>query len=321
MRFLIIGAGGIGAYYGARLLTAGHEVTFVARGDHLAALRRNGLSVSHPEFHFDGSVEAIDQKRLVEIYDADDFDLIILTVKAGSTDEVMTALQPWLAQVQTPLLSLQNGVDNEIIIASHIGSERTVGGLAVRIGGHIISPGIIEATGVAQVVMGAWKQADDHPQLQAELKEVADCFNQAAIPTTLSEAIQKALWRKLLINNGVNPLSALTGLDTRSLTAHPVLTRTVYQLMEEAALAARADGVYLEKSDIDEMYQLICQFDAIKTSMLIDREKGRALELDAISGVVVARCLKLEKEAPVTALIQALLENQLAVDKEDGRVL
>jgi 2-dehydropantoate 2-reductase len=190
-----------------------------------------------------------------------------------------------------------------------------VGGLAVRIGGHIIRPGVIEATGVAQVVMGAWKCAQDHPQLQTKLQELADCFNNAAIPTTLSDEIQKALWRKLLINNGVNPLSALTGLDTRTLTTHPVLTRTVYQLMEEAALAATADDVALDKNDIDEMYQLICQFDAIKTSMLVDREKGRPLELDAISGVVVERCKKLGQEAPVTALIQALLENQLFADK------
>ena len=311
MRFLILGAGGIGAYYGARLLTAGEEVVFVARGEHLQALCDKGLSVSHPDFTFAGPVTAMDQKALVETESVDAFDLIILTIKAGATEEVMQTLQPWLAAAGTPVLSLQNGVDNEIIIASHIGSERTVGGLAVRIGGHIIRPGVIEATGVAQVVMGAWKCAQDNPDLQTDLQAVADCFNQAAIPTTLSDEIQKALWRKLLINNGVNPLSALTGLDTQTLTAHPVLTRTVYQLMEEAALAATADDVTLQKSDIDEMYQLICQFDAIKTSMLVDREKGRPLELDAISGVVVERCNKLGKEAPVTDLIQTLLTLQL----------
>ena len=318
MRFLILGAGGIGAYYGARQLVAGEEVVFVARGEHLKALSSNGLSVTHPDFNFEGAVNAMDQQTLLDTQSADAFDLIILTIKAGATQEVMQAIQPWLASAETPVLSLQNGVDNEIIIASHIGSDRTVGGLAVRIGGHIMRPGVIEATGVAQVVMGAWKCAQDNHELQTRLQTVADCFNKAAIPTTLSDEIQKALWRKLLINNGVNPLSALTGLDTQALTTHPVLTRTVYQLMEEAALAATADDVALDKSDIDEMYQLICQFDAIKTSMLVDREKGRPLELDAISGVVVERCEKLGREAPVTALIQALLEYQLTVEKESG---
>ncbi|MCG7899498.1 MAG: 2-dehydropantoate 2-reductase [Candidatus Thiodiazotropha weberae] len=311
MRFLILGAGGIGGYYGARLQAAAHQVLYMARGEHLKALQNSGLSVRHPEFDFEAKVDAIDQQGLLDRYRADDFDLLIVTVKAGATESVMQDLKSWLSGATTPVLSLQNGIDNEIAIAAHIGSERTIGGLAVRIGGHIIRPGVIEATGVAQVVMGAWKCAKDHPGRQQELKSVADCFNRAGIPTTLSETIQKALWRKLLINNGVNPLSALTGLDTRSLTAHPVLTRTVYQLMEEVALAAEADGVDLQQCDIDEMYQLICQFDAIKTSMLVDREKGRPLELDAITGVVVERCSRLGKEAPISALVQALLENQL----------
>ncbi|MCG7930597.1 MAG: 2-dehydropantoate 2-reductase [Candidatus Thiodiazotropha lotti] len=313
MRFLILGAGGIGGYYGARLQSAGHQVLYMARGEHLKALQNSGLSVYHPDLNFEAKVDAIDQQGLLDHYRADEFDLLIVTVKAGATASVMQNLQSWMSEAATPVLSLQNGVDNEITIAAHIGSERTIGGLAVRIGGHIIRPGVIEATGVAQVVMGAWKCAMDHPGTQQYLTSVADCFNRAGIPTTLSETIQKALWRKLLINNGVNPLSALTGLDTRSLTAHPVLTRTVYRLMEEVALAAEADGVDLQRSDIDEMYQLICQFDAIKTSMLVDREKGRPLELDAISGVMVERCSRLGKEAPISALVQALLQNQLKV--------
>ncbi|MCG8016136.1 MAG: 2-dehydropantoate 2-reductase [Candidatus Thiodiazotropha sp. 'RUGA'] len=311
MRFLILGAGGIGGYYGARLQSAGHQVLYIARGEHLRALQNSGLSVHHAEFNFEAKVDATDQQGLLDHYRAEEFDLLILTVKAGATESVMQELKSWLSGVTTPVLSLQNGVDNEIAIAAHIGSERTIGGLAVRIGGHIIRPGIIEATGVAQVVMGVWKCARDHPAIQRDLESVADCFNRAGIPTTLSEAIQRALWRKLLINNGVNPLSALTGLDTRTLTTNPVLTRTVYQLMEEVALAAEADGVDLQRSDIDEMYQLICQFDAIKTSMLVDREKGRPLELDAITGVVVERCGRLGKEAPISALVQALLVNQL----------
>ncbi|MBW9256736.1 MAG: 2-dehydropantoate 2-reductase [Candidatus Thiodiazotropha sp. (ex. Lucinisca nassula)] len=314
MRFLILGAGGIGGYYGARLQAAGHQVLYIARGEHLKALQSSGLSVHHPDFNFEAKVDAIDQPGLLNHYRADDFDLLIVTVKAGATESVMRDLKSWLSGAATPVLSLQNGVDNEITIAAHIGNQRTIGGLAVRIGGHIIRPGVIEATGVAQVVMGAWRCAIDHPGTQRDLKSVADCFSRAGIPTTLSETIQKALWRKLLINNGVNPLSALTGLDTRTLTTDPVLTRTVYQLMEEVALAAEADGVDLQRSDIDEMYQLICQFDAIKTSMLADREKGRPLELGAITGVVVERCGRLGKEAPISALVQALLVNQL----EDG---
>ena len=154
MRFLIVGAGGIGAYYGARLIEAGHRVVFVARGEHLRAMGEQGLRVSHPEFEFAGPVEALDQARLIGTYGAGDFDLILLTVKAGATESVMAFLHDWLAAAATPVLSLQNGVENESIIESHVGRDRTIGGLAVRIGGHITQPGCIEATGVAQVVMG-----------------------------------------------------------------------------------------------------------------------------------------------------------------------
>jgi len=312
MRFLIVGAGGIGAYYGARLIEAGHRVVFVARGEHLRAMGEQGLRVSHPEFEFASPVEALDQAGLIGTYGAGDFDLILLTVKAGATESVMAFLHDWLAAAATPVLSLQNGVENESIIESHVGRDRTIGGLAVRIGGHITQPGCIEATGVAQVVMGAWKRAADNPRLQQDLARVAEAFDAASIPTTLSDEIQRELWRKLLINNGVNPLSALTGLDTRTLTAHPVLTQSVRRMMEEAALAASAEGVRLSEEDVEEMYRLICQFDAIKTSMLVDLEKGRPLELDAISGVVIARCERLGESAPTTALVQALLQNKIA---------
>ncbi len=311
MRFLIVGAGGIGAYYGARLLTAGHAVLFIARGEHLTAMSIDGLEVSHPDFQFHQRVDATDLKTLVRTHQASSFDLIILTIKAGATGEVMDYLQTWLANARSPVLSLQNGVDNETAIESRIGRERTAGGLAVRIGGHIIRPGHVEATGIAQVIMGAWKSAAENPALQQNLNPVADCFNAAAISTTLTSEIQKELWRKLLINNGVNPLSALTSLDTRSLTSHPIFSRTVYTMMEETALAAGVEDVHLEREDIDEMYRLICQFDPIKTSMLVDMEKGRPLELDAISGAVISRCRKVGSDAPTTELIQALLTNQL----------
>ncbi len=311
MRFLIYGAGGIGAFYGARLLSAGHDVVFVARGDHLSAMQTKGLRIQHPDLLFQQKVNAVDQAKLIHSYSAIDFDLMLLTVKSGATNTVLTNLQEWLASSSMPVLSLQNGVDNEHCIESHLGRERTVGGLAVRIGGHIIEPGTIEATGPAQIVMGAWNSAADNPLLQKRLEAVVEQFNQASIPTTLSDAIDKELWRKLLINNGVNPLSALTYGDTRALTTDSVLTKTIYHLMEEAALAASADGVTLTQSDVDEMYQLICQFDPIKTSMLVDLEKNRPLELDAICGAVISRCKKLGQPAPVTELINAQLRMRL----------
>ncbi|WP_116474347.1 ketopantoate reductase family protein [Zobellella maritima] len=305
MRFLIVGAGGIGCYYGARLLQAGHQVSLVARGEHLQALQQQGLRLEHEQGGFQGAVSAVDIDTLLVQSACADFDLIILTLKSQATAGVMAQLGDWLKQADTPILSLQNGVDNESEISRWVGDARTLGGLAVRIGGHIIAPGVVHADGPAQVVMGAWpRQAEP---LAGFLPALEQLFEQAAIPTRISSDIRKELWRKLIINNGVNPLSALTGLDTRSLSHDPCLGQSVYQMMNETALVARADQVELDRQDVEEMFTLIRNFDAIKTSMLVDKEKGRPLELDAISGAVLRRAERLGVATPVTRLVVGLL--------------
>lgn len=313
MRFLVIGAGGIGAYYGARLLRAGCTVTFVARGRHLEVMQTSGLQIDHPDFTFKDTVNAVSIDALIKGHTPSEYDLVILTTKAGSTQSILDDLKDWLADADAlPILSLQNGVDNERQIAAVLGKERTIGGLAVRIGGHVICPGLIEATGPAQVVLGAWPNAGDNAALQQSLDKIVETFDAAGIPTTPSDDIQLELWKKLLINNGVNPLSALTGLDTRTISNDPALSGSVYRLMEEAATAARSDNISISKQDIDAMFELISTFDAIKTSMLVDIEKGRPLELDEIAGAVAERCRQLGEPAALTELVHGLLNLKLA---------
>ncbi len=310
--FLIVGAGGIGAYYGARLQQAGHRVTFVARGDHLQAMQKHGLCVAHTEFRFQSAVQALSIERLLESTTAERFSVIIFAVKAGATQSLLDRLREWLSGEAGPrILSLQNGIDNERLIAATIGTARTIGGLAVRIGGHVVRPGRIEAKGPAQVILGAWPTTQLNRRCQNALPALVDTFSAAGIPTQLSEDIRLELWKKLLINNGVNPLSALTGLDTRTLSNHPQLGDSVFRLMQEAAQAARSDGVELGAGDVDAMFDLICTFEPIKTSMLVDYEKDRPLELDEITGAVCERCRTIQQPAPVSELIYALLKLRL----------
>lgn len=315
MRFLIIGAGGIGCYYGARLQLHGHSVSYLARGNHLQALQTKGLKVSHDELQFHEKVDAVAIDTLQQQYRCNDFDMILLTLKAGATESILEQLNAWLNNSDVPLLSLQNGVDNEPLIAQALGRHRTLGGLAVRIGGHITGPGEVQAKGPAQVIMGSWpNHLSDRIFSPDTLEVYADTFNEAGIPTRTTSDIRHELWRKLLINNGVNPLSALTRLDTRTLTSHPTFGKTVYLMMQEVAAVAPADNVQLSKHDIDEMFELISTFDAIKTSMLVDKEKGRPLELEGISGAVIKRAEQLKIKVPNTELVHALLllqENQL----------
>lgn len=314
LNILMIGAGGIGGYYSARLAEAGHQVVLTARGEHLIALQENGLVVHYGEQKLSCQLPAVSHATLMQNYQSGDFDVVIIALKSTGTQAVLDELGSWLLASKVPLLSIQNGVDNEPLIAAAIGEERVLGGLAVRIGGHIIKPGVIEAEGAAQIIMGEWPKAaanlDARRSLLAKLKKA---FDQAGIPTTVTETISYELWRKLIINNGVNPISALTGLDTKSLTQHPKFSQIVYGMMQETAAAAKADGLELGKKDVDEMFELICNFNAIKTSMLVDKEKGRPLELDSIAGAVLRRSQLLGIEAPYTTTITALLEDDFAV--------
>jgi len=306
MKVAIWGAGGIGCYYGVKLLNAGHQVTFIARSEHLEAMQTKGLRLQHSSINFQGPVNALSQAEWSDKYQCNDFDLIILCLKSTATAAVMDEMASWLKQGSCPILSLQNGVDNEAQIAAVIGQKRTLGGLAVRIGGHITQPGTVEADGIAQIIFGQWPNTQK-PTDTALLNTLYEMFNAADIDIQVSDDIRRELWRKLLINNGVNPLSALTELNTRQITSEPHLGRTVYKMMEEAAQAASYDNVTLTKVDVDEMFTLISNFNAIKTSMLVDLEKGRPLEQDAISGAVIERCLKLKTPATTTELIDTLL--------------
>ncbi len=310
MKFLIWGAGGIGAYYGARLLSAGHDVVLVARGPHLTAMQSRGLRVVHEELLFDQAVTALSFSQLVQDHCCAEFDALLLTLKANGIAPLLAEAGAWLKSGTCPVISLQNGVDSEGLLASALDVQRVVGGLAVRIGGHVVAPGVVEARGPGQLIIGPWPEGESQPQRLADLAALGEHFNAAHIPTTVTAAIRYELWRKLLINNGVNPLSALTGLDTRSLTRHPEFGPIVYGLMQETARAANHDGVALNQQDVDEMFELISSFAAIKTSMLVDREAGRPLELDAICGAVLQRCRKAGERAPYTELVAALLHAQ-----------
>lgn len=307
LKILMIGAGGIGGYYAARLARAGHELVLTARGDHLNALKAQGLTVDYEGEVLHQALPAFSHTELIQKHEPDDFDLIVIALKSTATASVMAELASWLESAAVPVLSLQNGVDNEPVIAEVVGEDRVLGGLAVRIGGHITEPGQVFAEGVAQVVMGAWpRQRPDDLRISL-LRRLEALFNAAGIPTTVSDNIRYELWRKLVINNGVNPLSALTGLDTRSLTHHPEFGKIVHGMMAETVAASKADDVNLGPEDLAEMFALISNFNAIKTSMLVDKEKGRPLELDSIAGAVLRRCDRLGIEAPYTMTVNALL--------------
>ena len=303
MRFLVVGAGGIGAYYGARLLQAGNGVVFVARGEHLEAIKKRGLSIKHPSFVFDELVTAVALSEYNKGTQA--VDCILLATKATSTRAIGEELYSIFGENIPYILSLQNGVENEEILCEFFPKEKIIGGICRKIGGHITKPSCIEATGNVETLIGAIKRGTPTNQFVQKLCFV---FQSSGILCTITQDIKKELYKKLIINNGVNAICALLQIKTQTLMNHEKLNKIVYGLMNETALAAKVAGVEMAREDIDAMFELIKTFDSIKPSMLIDREYGRTLEVEEICGIVIRNNESQNIDSPYTKTISTLLE-------------
>jgi len=189
MKFLILGAGGIGSYFGARLLRANNEVIFVARGEHLLALQQNGLKLQHPKFNFNNSVFSYTIEQIIN-FNPFEFDAVIITTKSTSTLTLAKQLHAWFANnKRIPyILSLQNGVENEEILLKYFNPQYIIGGLTRKIGAHIVSPAYIKAVGNAETILGAISKTKENTLF---LEKLQNTFNNAQIPTQISKSLQK----------------------------------------------------------------------------------------------------------------------------------
>ena len=306
MNFLILGAGGIGSYFGARLIEAGHKVTFVARGKHLEALQQNKLKLQHPEFEFSENVPSYSIEEIKKMQPSL-FDAVLIATKSTSTKVLTEHLFDWLSNTQNHpyIISLQNGIDNEEVLCKKLNHEYIIAGLTRKIGAHIVSPAVITARGNAETILGPIFKTKYN---ELFLEEIKNIFDNAQIPTILSENINLELWKKLIINNGVNAICALLREKTGVIMHNPKLSKIVYGLMNETAKAAINKNIKISQEDVDEMYELITKFDSIKPSMLVDVEHKRELELDEICGVVILNMEEQSLDAPYTRTISTLLE-------------
>ncbi|PLY05221.1 MAG: ketopantoate reductase [Arcobacter sp.] len=306
MNFIILGAGGVGSFYGARLIFSGHNVTFVARGEHLRTLQQNGLKLLHPKFSFDKKVKALALNNLSSKL-LHDIDAVIITTKSTSTLSIAKELLEILKSSESIpyIISLQNGVENEKILCEFFDRKSVIGGLTRKIGAHIIEPGVIEVTGNVETIIGAIEKDEKN---RAFLDKFTEIIQECDIKCEVVDDINFELWKKLIINNGVNAICALLRIKTGELMSHEKLSKIVFGLMNETAIAAKVDKVFFSSDDVSQMYELIKNFDSIKPSMLVDVEHNREIELDEICNIVIENCQLQDIDAPYTRTISTLLE-------------
>jgi 2-dehydropantoate 2-reductase len=301
LKVLVVGAGGVGGYYGALLARANHEVAFVARGDHGQAIRERGLLVELPNETF--SVEA---QVFPSVMDAAGFaaEVAIVAVKSDDLAGVAPGVGAALADggVAIPLL---NGLDSEEALAAVIGRSRVVGGIA-QIAARKGKPGVVHVDSPARMVLAP---LSPHESEQRPLVErIAAEFSRAGFGCDVKTNLQSVLWSKLLWNAPFNAICALTRKSAGEVLKIPELETLVRAAMQELVAVARAEGVELDAALLEGTIEATrTRFAASRPSMLQDVLAGRKTEARELQGAVVRRGRAHGVETPVTSALLALM--------------
>jgi 2-dehydropantoate 2-reductase len=298
MRVAVLGAGAVGGFFGAKLAARSNDVAFIARGAHLAALRRDGLAVES----FQDDLNVRDALFTDSPAAVGPVDLILFCVKSYDTESVAQALAPMLEQ-GTVILSLQNGVDNADKIARLWGTQRTLAGV-VYLGSQLQQPGRIKHSAGGRIVFG---------ELDGEIHETTRVIEKtlasAQIPCEVSTDIRQAQWRKLLWNAPFCAISCTARATMKEMIESESLTKLALDCMGEVREAAKSQGIDLDRALFDETLNFSKSLGAFKPSMLQDLEGGKPLEFDAFNGIVVNLLEKSGKAAPVNKVFYRVLKH------------
>jgi 2-dehydropantoate 2-reductase len=300
MRVAVIGSGGVGGFVGGKLAQAGHEVAFLARGEHLRALQQNGLQVRSTTGDFDlPSVVATDQPA--ELGPAD---LFLFTVKSYDTDEVAALLKPLLKPDAT-VLTLQNGIDNHERIDAVLGAGVALPG-TIRIETSIAEPGVIAHTSPNYLIR-LGEVGPDGPKSE-RVERLRAAFAEAGLSVHVPRDMRFDLWNKFLMIVAFGGLTTLARANLGEILESPELTATFRDILGEVAAVAQAEGVDLGADIVDKMIEMYRGLHpSFKSSMQRDLERGKRLEVDALAGVAVRLGQKHGVPTPVTGCVNAVL--------------
>lgn len=278
MKIAIFGSGGLGAYYGARFTQAGHDVSFIARGAHLDALKKNGLTLFSPV----GDLHLKDLAVTSEPADLGIQDLVIVAVKTWQLEDAARSMTPLIGE-QTIVLPFLNGVEAPAVLATLMGETHVVGGLS-RIFSKIEEPGIIRHFNDSAYV--EFGELDG--KITTRCQVLLTAFQQAGVETVVSNNIQLNLWRKLILVSSWGGLGALSRCNMGDLRKCPETRELITLCAQEACSVARAEGHELPHDLIGTMWNFYDDLpDGASTSLSRDVLANRPSELDAWHGVIV----------------------------------
>ena len=300
MQIAMLGAGAMGSVIGGHLATAGNDVVMIdVNEDHISTIKTNGLVLENDE-----TKNVVKVRAATNSIGIKPVDLVIVLVKSFHTEDAIRASEN-IVGPETTVLSLQNGLGQEEVLANIVGKERVIAG-KTYVGGMLSAPGhAVAGVKGKETIIG---ELDG--QITPRIRKVAEAFDAANLATIVSDNIVGAMWDKLLINVAAGALSGITGLNFGNLYDLPEVEETAIEAVAEAMRVAKALDVQLEtKTPKDAWLKASAglPFD-FKPSVLQALERGQTTEIDFINGAVVRAGQKAGIATPVNATLVACIK-------------
>ncbi|MGD9058398.1 MAG: 2-dehydropantoate 2-reductase [Desulfobacterales bacterium] len=306
MKIAIVGAGAMGSLFGALLAEGGHAVwLYDIWQEHIDAVNQNGVTIE-----FDGKPRQVKLKAVADPLQIGESELVLIFVKATQT-EVAAKTAAQVAGSKGLVMTLQNGMGNAETIAQVISPDRILVGTTSH-GSTMLKAGSIRHAGAGPTTVGMWATGEKEFKYA---RHIADQFTQAGIETSAIIDVRPVIWDKLLVNVGINAITALTGIKNGQILDLEITRELSRTAVEEAARVAQAQEIEIREDVADHVFQVAAATAANRSSMGQDVDHRRPTEIKAINGFVVREAERLDISVPVnrtlTALVQTLESHYL----------
>ncbi len=290
MKYGVVGIGGVGGFYGSMLANAGFKTVFLSKPKYLNVFVNKGLTVeSYKQGKF--TVRESDRIIFTDSYNSlKDCDTVLLCVKSYDTEDVARKLSK--VDGVFSVVSIQNGIENEEILAKYIGEERVIGATAF-IGSYVKEPGDVvhEAAGLLEI-------GELNKVISDRVEAIASDMKEAGIDVRISKDINYTLWKKLMWNVAFNPYSVITRATVGEILNMKETYEIVKNLMVECKEVAKAYDVKLKEKTVKGYLKSSEDLMKYKTSMLLDFERGKPIEIEGITGALIRKAKEREIDVP-----------------------
>jgi 2-dehydropantoate 2-reductase len=302
MRFAILGSGAVGGYYGAKLARAGHAVTFIARGAHLAAIRQRGLAIRSPMLG-DFTVHAPAEEDTTRVGHVD---VVLVAVKAYDNPTALPLIAPMLGP-DSVVLTVQNGLGSAADVAAVVGEAPVLGG-TTYIASALAEPGVIEQTGThRRIVFG--EVFGELPRQSARVRAIHGALNSADIHSEAVDDGRVPIWEKFIFLVALAGFTGASRLPIGPLWADPEIREQFLEGCREVERVARAEDVAVRADVIDRITTYVAAIPGtMRSSLLIDLSQGKRIEVEALQGSIVRRARAIGVAVPIMSTLYALLK-------------